>query len=154
MSRRAARAQALEVLYEAESRHEPREDALRRRADLDPYVSDLVRGVDAHAAEIDELIAGHAHGWEIGHMPPVDRNTLRLALYELLWGGIPPAVAMDEAVELSKKFSSDEAGRFVNGMLAAVTAEMDGLGSDSGSRVDADEAGAGDGSPVELGQET
>ena len=128
MRRADARAQALEVLYEADSRGEsPAAVMARRRAGegdpLDAYAVELVEGFLAHAAEIDRMIAGHARRWHLDHMPVVDRNALRLGLYELAWGGIPPAVAMDEAVELCKRFSTAEAGRFVNGILAAVAAE-------------------------------
>jgi len=123
VTRARARAQALEVLYEADSRSEPVGAAAGRRGDLDPYARDLVDGVAAHQAEIDGIIAGHSHRWELGHMPVIDRNALRLGLFELLWGDVPPAVAMDQAIELCKKYSTTEAARFVNGVLAAVAHE-------------------------------
>lgn len=125
MRRSDARAQALSVLYEADTRREAPADAIERREEgpLDEYALELVGGVTAHAEEIDGLITEHAHRWAITHMPVVDRNALRLGLYEVLWGDVPPAVAMDEAVELCKRFSTDEAARFVNGILAAVAAE-------------------------------
>ena len=124
MSRRDARVAALEVLYEADARDEDALDVMARKGEGDPYARRLIEGVVAHSADIDAVISSHSRGWEITHMPVIDRNALRLALYELIWGGIPAAVVMDEAVELCKQYSSDEAGRFVNGILAAVAAEQ------------------------------
>jgi len=124
VSRRDARVAALEMLYEADARDADALDVMARREESDLYARRLIEGVVAHSADIDAVISSHSRGWEITHMPVIDRNALRLALYELIWGGIPAAVVMDEAVELCKQYSSDEAGRFVNGILAAVAAEQ------------------------------
>jgi transcription antitermination protein NusB len=126
MRRAEARAQALSLLYEADTRGEDVGSVLARRSSeelLDDYAVALVQGVAAHASEIDRAIEAHARRWELGHMPVVDRNALRLGIYELVWGSLPPAVAMDEAIELCKRFSTDDAGRFVNGILAAIAGE-------------------------------
>jgi N utilization substance protein B len=142
-ARRAARRLALDVLYEAEIRDELPSDAWEaRRAggwvvasagdSEDPpgeepseealaYASDLVKGVQSHHADIDELIAAHADRWAIERMPVVDRTLLRIALFELLWrDDIPVAVGINEAVELAKSYSTEDSGRFINGLLGRI----------------------------------
>ena len=89
----------------------------------DPFVVELVQGAVDHVAETDERITRHAAHWRIERMLLVDRNILRLAVYEILWGGTPPAIAIDEALELARKFSGDESVQFVNGVLDAVHRE-------------------------------
>jgi N utilization substance protein B len=123
-ARSKARKRALDVLFEAEMRGEPVLDLLAERtAAADPPVSDyaaeLVRGVHEHAEQIDLLLAAHAHGWTLDRMPAVDRNVLRIGLFELLWSeDIPDAVAINEAVVLAGELSTDESSAFVNGLLA------------------------------------
>jgi transcription antitermination protein NusB len=87
----------------------------------------LVEGVAAHQERIDELIAGHARGWTLDRMPVIDRSVLRLAVFELLERpDVPIAVIIDEAVELAKRFSTDDSGRFVNGVLSAIARAVRG----------------------------
>ena len=123
-ARSKARKRALDVLFEAEMRDEPVLELLAERtAAADPPVSDyageLVRGVHAHAARIDELLAAHAQGWTLERMPAVDRNILRIGLFELLWNDdVPDAVAISEAVALAGELSTDDSSAFVNGLLA------------------------------------
>jgi len=123
-ARSKARKRALDILYEAEVRDAPVLDLLAERITLgDPpvseYAADLVRGVTANRARIDELIAGHAEGWTLDRMPPVDRNILRIGVYELFWAGdVPDGVAISEAVELASDLSTDASPAFVNGLLA------------------------------------
>jgi N utilization substance protein B len=145
-SRRAARRLALDVLYEAEIRDQLPLDAWSARrsqgwvvptqADDDvargavgepppdsatPYALSLVEGVQGHQADIDALIARYADRWTIERMPVIDRNLLRIAVYELLWRrDIPVAVAINEAVELAKSMSTDDSGRFINGLLGKI----------------------------------
>jgi N utilization substance protein B len=122
-ARSKARKRALDVLFEAELRGEPVLELLAERsAAADPPVSDyaaeLVRGVQAHAGQIDSLLAAHAHGWTLDRMPAVDRNILRIGTYELLWNdGVPDAVAISEAVTLAGELSTDDSSAFVNGLL-------------------------------------
>ncbi len=122
-ARRKARKRALDVLFESEVRGEPVLDLLTERtAAADPPVSDyaaeLVRGVHAHAGQIDMLLAAHAKGWTLDRMPAVDRNILRIGTYELLWAaGVPDAVAISEAVALAGELSTDDSSAFVNGLL-------------------------------------
>src|SRR6476646_854560 len=88
-------------------------------------VTELVEGVEANGPELDQLIAAHARNWSLERMPAIDRNLLRLALYELKdRPDVPVAVVIDEAVELAKRFSTDDSGRFVNGMLSAIAPKL------------------------------
>lgn len=117
-----AREQAVILLYESEQRSISPLDILEERgvasADL---TSLLLHGVQEGKPSIDELIVNYAKGWAIDRMPALDRAILRLAIYELLSRpDVPVAVVIDEAVELAKRFSTDDSGRFVNGVLAAV----------------------------------
>ncbi len=125
-ARSKARKRALDVLYEADVRGTSALDtAAQRLAQADPpvpaYAVQLVEGVVAHRERIDDLVATYAEGWVLDRMPPVDRNVLRIGIYELLYEpSIPDAVAISEAVELAKKISTDESPSFVNGLLARV----------------------------------
>jgi len=122
-ARSKARKRALDILFEAEVRSVPVLELLAERsAAADPpvsgYAAELVRGVQAHAARIDELLAAHAHGWTLDRMPAVDRNILRIGTFELLWSDdVPDAVAISEAVALAGELSTDNSGAFVNGLL-------------------------------------
>ncbi len=85
------------------------------------YAREIVDGVDDHREEIDELIASYAQGWTIERMPNVDRAILRLSSWEVLHNPeVPAAVAIDEAVELAKQYSTDDSSRFVNGVLGKI----------------------------------
>jgi len=127
-ARSKARKRALDVLFEAEVRGEPVLELLAERtAAADPPVSDyaaeLVRGVHEHAREIDSLLAANAHGWTLDRMPAVDRNILRIGVWELLWApDVPDGVAISEAVLLAQDLSTDGSPAFVNGLLARVKA--------------------------------
>jgi N utilization substance protein B len=122
-ARSKARKRALDVLFEAEMRGAPVLELLAERtAAADPPVSDyageLVRGVHEHAEQIDLLLAAHAQGWTLDRMPAVDRNILRIGLFEMLWNAdVPDAVAINEAVVLAGELSTDESSGFVNGLL-------------------------------------
>jgi N utilization substance protein B len=123
-ARSKARKRALDVLFESEVRGEPVLELLAERtAAADPPVSDyaaeLVRGVHEHAEQIDLLLAAHAQGWTLDRMPAVDRNILRIGVYELMWNDdVPDPVAISEAVVLAGQLSTDESSAFVNGLLA------------------------------------
>lgn len=122
-ARSKARKRALDVLFEAEMRGEPVPELLAERTlAADPPVSDyaaeLVRGVHAHLGQIDELLAAYAKGWTVDRMPAVDRNILRIGVYELLWADdVPDPVAVSEAVVLAGELSTDDSASFVNGLL-------------------------------------
>lgn len=125
-SRRAARERALALLYEADTKDASVADVL---ADLpvapDPYAVELALGVDAHRTEIDPYLSRFARDWTIERMPMIDRAILRMGVFELLYEpDVPVAVVISEAVELAKRYSTDESGRFVNGMLARIAEEV------------------------------
>ena len=117
-----ARERALILLYEAETKGVSPSDVLAAQvATPDDLTVMLVRGVEQHMAQLDAAIAAHAKGWTLARMPAIDRNVLRVAAFELLGRhDVPVAVVLDEAVELAKRFSTDDSGRFVNGVLAAL----------------------------------
>ena len=123
-ARSKARKRALDVLYEAAQRDNNAVDTLRERlAQSDPpvpeYAVELVEGVVANQARIDELLSTYAEEWTLDRMPPVDLAILRIGSYELLWrDDVPDAVAVSEAVELAASLSTDDSPRFVNGLLA------------------------------------
>jgi len=132
-SRRRARQRALQILFSWDARHRPVDDAIREyydalyaeeRPERDPFVDQLVRGTVEHLAQIDERISRNAEHWRLERMPGVDRNILRLAVYEMAHASTPAPVTIDEALELARKFSSEESVQFVNGVLDAVRREL------------------------------
>jgi len=130
-TRNKARRRAVEVLYEADLRSVSPATVLADRLarvqqltpqDSDPrigeYAIELVEGVGKHIERIDSLIETYSVGWPLDRMPAVDRNVLRLGIFELLWEeGVPDVVAIDEAVGLAQQLSTDESPQFVNGLL-------------------------------------
>ncbi len=119
-SRHDARRRALEVLYQADLRE--RLDDLVAGAGLPAFAAELVNGVARRRGELDVLITTHAHDWKLSRMPVLDRNVLRIGAWELLHSDVPTAVVINEAVELAKELSTDDSGRFVNGVLARIAA--------------------------------
>ncbi len=125
-ARSKARKRAIDVLFEADVREVDPRDTLSawiERSDppVPEYSRELVDGVVAHRARIDEVLAAYAEDWTLERMPPVDRAVLRLALFELLWcDSVPDAVVIDEAVELAKSLSTEASPGFVNGLLSRV----------------------------------
>jgi N utilization substance protein B len=118
----------MSLLYEAEAKGQDADSVLAALpVSPDPFVVELVDGVSRHREEIDGLISRFSIDWPLARMPAVDRNLLRLAVFELTRRpGTPVGVVIDEAVELAKRFSTDDSGRFVNGVLSAVAAEVRG----------------------------
>ncbi len=89
------------------------------------FAEPLIRGTLEHRAEIDKLIVQYAKNWELHRMAAVDRNILRLAIYEMLHReDIPPVVSINEAVDIAKKFSTQDSGKFVNGILDKIKSEL------------------------------
>jgi len=126
--RHQARERVVTLLYEAELKgRRPTEVLDELMVAPDPYTVDLVRTVEARRSDIDALIAGAAIGWELDRMAVVDRNVLRLAVAELLeCPDVPTAVILNEAVELASAYSTDDSGRFVNGVLATLAEQLRG----------------------------
>ncbi|MFH1018623.1 MAG: transcription antitermination factor NusB [Pseudomonadota bacterium] len=130
-SRRRAREQALQVLYLIDLTGMPGDAALNlfktnfesEEEDFD-FVCELVRGVLEHQKDIDELIEKHAENWKLSRMPRIDRNIIRLGAYQILHrDDIPPAVALDESVELGKRFGEEKTPAYVNGVLDRIFRE-------------------------------
>jgi N utilization substance protein B len=132
-ARSKARKRAIDVLYESDLRTaEPLAVLQERIAAAEPPVNDytvaLVEGVEANRTRIDEILTQYSEGWTLERMPPLDRAILALGVFELLWReDVPPAVVIDEAVELAKTLSTDESPRFVNGVLARVLRDAQDL---------------------------
>jgi N utilization substance protein B len=126
-ARSKARKRALDILFASELRSEDPVVALDRAIEsgegpTNDYTSTLVRGVVEHQERIDEVLTTYSKGWTLGRMPAVDRNVLRIGVYELLWGDedVPETVAVSEALHLVQDLSTDESPAFVNGLLGAV----------------------------------
>src|ERR1700733_9323903 len=135
-ARSKARKRALDILFESEQRGLPTLELLTERQSLGEqpvpaYAADLVRGVASHNERIDELISWNLVDWTLERMPAVDRNVLRIGVYELLWAdGVPDGVAISEAVALAEDLSTDASPSFVNGVLARIKAEKPTLSLD------------------------
>jgi N utilization substance protein B len=131
--RRRARELALQLLYELDIRGDsdpgPVIDAFWKRQqahdEVRAFAEALVRGVKEQQPKIDELIARFAEHWELGRMAVVDRNVLRAGIWELLWGvDVPPKVAINEALEIARRYSTEESTGFINGLLDRVRREL------------------------------
>ena len=137
-SRHRARERSLQILFQWDARKEPIEAAISSFYDTlyseqsetqpmrDEFVDRLVRGVAENITEIDRRLSQHAEHWRIERMPAVDRNVLRLAIYEMMALDTPPPVAIDEASELARRFSGEESVHFINGVLDAAKREIEG----------------------------
>jgi N utilization substance protein B len=131
-SRHRSRQRALQVLFQLDMRKQPAETAIAAYYDTlyseenetqpepDVFMETLVKGTLAKAEAIDARIARHSEHWRVERMPAVDRNILRLAIYEMTEVRTPAAVAITEALELARRFSGDESVPFINGVLDAV----------------------------------
>ena len=121
-----AREQAVSLLYEAEQRSVAATSLLAERGLVaEELTLALLTGVEGARDRIDAVIAAHARAWPLERMPAIDRAVLRLGVHELLSRPeVPVAVVIDEAVEIAKRFSTDDSGRFVNGVLAAVARDV------------------------------
>lgn len=131
--RRKAREIALQFLYQLDLHGaddpEPHAGEFWARHPVDAetraFAETLVRGTKAHQAKADQLITQYAEHWDLERMAVVDRNILRLATWELLWhADVPPKVVINEAIEIAKKFGTEESSRFVNGILDRVLKEL------------------------------
>ena len=120
------RKRALDILFESEARGLPADGTLAERLavndpPINPYTVTLVEGVAAHSGQIDALLEENSYAWPLDRMPAVDRNLLRIGVFEILHqDDVPDAVAISEAVELATELSTDESPKFVNGLLSKV----------------------------------
>jgi transcription antitermination protein NusB len=132
-ARSKARKRALDILYECEVRRLPLGDTLGERVDageppVNEYTILLVHGVSEHQARIDEVVSTYAKGWSLERMPTVDRNALRIGVFEVLYvDDVPDAVAVSEAMNLVRDLSTDESPAFVNGVLGNVVRDKSAL---------------------------
>jgi N utilization substance protein B len=136
-ARSKARKQSLDILYEADIRGTLPLDILASRdvteegPDARPirdYTREIVTGVSEHRRKIDELIATYAQGWDMDRLPAVDRNIMRLALFEILWApDLDVAIAIDEALSLAKELSTDESAGYIHGVLGRIASLKDVL---------------------------
>jgi len=131
-ARSKARKRALDFLYEADIKNVSARELFTQRGaselSQEEYVGELIAGVTEHIGKIDELIITYAQGWDMDRMPPIDRNILRISLFEILWGSvIPLEVCIDEAVELAKTLSTDDSSAYINGVLGRVVKIKDSL---------------------------
>ncbi|MET3963694.1 N utilization substance protein B [Marmoricola sp. OAE513] len=132
-ARSKARKRALDLIFAAEARGLSADQLLSDQLDAgdgpaNEYTLTLVRGVHEHRARLDELISRYAEGWTIDRLPAVDRNVLRLGIYEVLYvDDVPDAVAVSEAVNLARDLSTDESPAFVNGLLGNVARDKGSL---------------------------
>ena len=134
-ARSKARKQALDLLYETDIRGTDLVKTLEERdipadgPDARPireYTRELVNGVSDNRRKIDELITTYAQGWDMDRLPAVDRNILRLGIYEILWSNsVPTSVAIDEALDLAKELSSDDSCKYIHGVLGRIASIKD-----------------------------
>lgn len=136
-ARHRSRQRALQVLYQWDLTKQPVENAISsfydtlyseeeeaRKPERDAFMEELATGTSQMASEIDRRISDKAEHWKLDRMPAVDRNILRMAVYEMTRSATPPAVIIDEALELARQFSGDESVSFINGVLDAVHKEL------------------------------
>ena len=130
-ARSKARKQSLDLLYESDIRGSQALEILQNREieesgpDASPireYTKELITGIAEHRRKIDELIATYAKGWDMDRLPAVDRNILRLAIFELLWGNdLTDSIIIDEALTLAKDLSTDESASYIHGVLGRIS---------------------------------
>ena len=132
-TRSKSRKAALDLLYEADIRGRSASDLLSTRLSdeetyIREYTAQLLEGIATYRRKIDELIILHAQGWDMDRMPAVDRNILRIAIYELLWNkDIPEKVAINEALELAKVLSTDDSVSYINGVLSTIVTNREDI---------------------------
>lgn len=114
--RSKARKEALDQLFQADLRKS--EISLGVDGEVRDYAAEILAGVKANNARIDELIRSYIQGWDFDRIPSVDRNILRLAIWELLWSQTPESVVIDEALKLATQYSTENSANFVHGVLS------------------------------------
>lgn len=130
-ARSKARKQTLDLLYEADIRGAAAIDILAGRVDngedldarpIREFTRELIAGISAQKRKIDELISTYAKGWDMDRLPTVDRNILRLAIYELVWSpDLAEGIVINEALDLAKELSTDESASYIHGVLGKIS---------------------------------
>jgi transcription antitermination protein NusB len=135
-ARHRSRRRALQVLFQWDLTKQPVENAIASfydglyseealsRPRRDEFMEELAKGTSAMAPDLDRRIEENSQHWRLDRMPTVDRNILRLAIFEMTKNSTPPAVVIDEALELARQFSGEESVSFINGVLDAVNKEL------------------------------
>ena len=131
-ARSKARKRALDFLYEADIKKVLAADLFTARGanelSQEPYVLVLITGVAEHLAKIDELIITYAQGWDMDRLPAVDRNILRLGIYEIVWSAdLDDGIAIDEALTLARELSTDESAGYIHGVLGRISSIKDSI---------------------------
>ena len=136
-ARSKARKHALDLLYESDIRGTDALQTLELRdipdegPDARPireYTRELISGVVGNRRKIDELIMTYAQGWDMDRLPAVDRNILRIGIFEILWStAVPTSVSIDEALNLAKELSSDESSKYIHGVLGRIASLKDSI---------------------------
>lgn len=135
-ARSKARKQSLDLLYEGDIRGlAPLEllelrDIVEEGPDARPmrdYAKELIVGIADHRRKIDELISTYAQGWDMDRLPAVDRNILRLGIYEILWTDLEDAISIDEALNLARELSTDDSAGYIHGVLGRISAIKESL---------------------------
>jgi len=111
-ARSKARKEALDQLFQSDLR-----GSEINVSEVREYAAEILDGVKSHKSRIDELIRSYIQGWDFDRIPSVDRNILRLAIWELLWGSVPESVAIDEALKLAAELSTEDSPKFIHGVL-------------------------------------
>ena len=124
-ARRKARKRALDFLYEADIRSSNAIELIATREESElserDYIMELLVGVDSNKAKIDELITTYAQGWDMDRMPAIDRNILRIALFEILFkNDLDDQVAASEAIEIANELSTEDSAKYINGILGRI----------------------------------
>lgn len=117
-ARSKARKEALDQLFQSDLRKQPFTDI--QSSSLREYAKEIVVGVATHQSRIDDLIRTYIQGWDFDRIPSVDRNILRLSIWELLWSDTPEAVAIDEALKLASGLSTENSSGFIHGVLSKI----------------------------------
>lgn len=122
-ARSKARKAALDILFSADLRSAPSRPEELEWMDREhrEYTDTLIAGVNDHLGQIDTFIHTYAEGWDKDRLPAVDRSILRIAIYEILWGGVEHSVAISEAVDLAERLSTSNSAKFVNGLLGRIS---------------------------------
>jgi N utilization substance protein B len=135
-ARHTSRQRALQVLYQWDMTKQPVELAIASYYESlyseenaqaparDPFMEELAKGASDMAADLDKRIVSNSQNWRLERMPPVDRNILRLAIFEMTRQTTPAAIVIDEALELARQFAGEESVGFINGVLDAVHKEL------------------------------
>ena len=135
-ARSKARKQALDLLYEADIRrlsplHVLESRPVEEGPDARPireYTKSLIEGIEQNRRKIDELITTYAQGWDMDRLPAVDRNILRLGIYEIVWSSdLDDGIAIDEALTLAKELSTDESAGYIHGVLGRIASLKEGI---------------------------